>query len=152
MVHYFKFRLHVLNKLVPACKLFRAFSKENDCLPEPAGRDRKLQLPRAAITPARTMNPIGEGYLCGDERITPLNNSCPSSWDMPPGKGENVNLSLEESHKHHFLDPVSICTRPLNQDRDKKNQLEPRAYNTGHCHTPLHQSSSVLGACTTEQK
>lgn len=79
MVHYFKFRLPVLNKLVPACKLFRAFSKENDCLPEPSGRDRKLLLPRAAITPAHTMNPIGEGYLYRDERITSLSNSCPSS-------------------------------------------------------------------------
>lgn len=75
MVRYFKFRLPVLNKLVPACKLFRAFSKESDCLPEPSGRDRKLLLPRAAITPAHTINPIEEGYLFRDERITPLNNS-----------------------------------------------------------------------------
>lgn len=57
MAHYFKFRLPVLNKLVPACELFRAFPKDSDFPPEPPGRGRKLLLPRAALTSARTMNP-----------------------------------------------------------------------------------------------
>lgn len=88
---------------MPACKLFRSFSKENDCLTEPSGRDRRLLLPRAAITPAHTMKPVGEGYLYKDERITPLSNSCPSSQDTPWSKSENLNLSLKESHKVTFL-------------------------------------------------
>lgn len=39
MLPYFKFRLPVLNKLVPACKLFRAFSKENACMSLQAGTE-----------------------------------------------------------------------------------------------------------------
>ena len=122
MAHYFKFRLPVLNKVVRACKLFRAFSKESDFLPEPSGRDRKLLLPRAALNSAHTVNTMleREGHLYRRERIKTLSSLGPSSRDTPQSKSGNLNLSLQESHKYHFLDPFCICTWPLNQDnRDK---------------------------------
>lgn len=39
---------------------------------------------------------------------------------MPQSKSESLNLSLKESHKHYFFDPVFICTQPLYQDETKK--------------------------------
>jgi len=57
-VRYFKFRLPILNTLVPACELSRAFLKKSDFPPEPSGRERKLLLPRAAPSSVHTMDPI----------------------------------------------------------------------------------------------